>query len=170
MCMCVCVYVSVGQWHIVWSDTNHSSPTLWCESRCLKLQGIFRKRATNYSALLQNMTDIVCSDTNHSSPTLWCESSTGRRRPIGCLKLHVIFHKRATNYMVLGEKWPVVETTRIRMYTCIISICASGWRKCLRVCVYVSSMYIYACIHWSLRLHVCVLYVFIYVHSWLLKR
>jgi len=55
--------------------------------RSLKLQVIFRKRATNHRALLRKH-----------------EPLTGWRRPIGSLKLQVSLRKRATHYRALLRK------------------------------------------------------------------
>ena len=62
---------------------------------CLKLQGPFRKRATNCWALLRKMT---CKDT-------WMHSmGFGRAQKIGSLKLQVFFRERATNYRAFLRK------------------------------------------------------------------
>jgi len=74
---------------------NTCGTTGW--RRCLKLQVIFRKRATNYKVLLRTM--IHEDNVVHNT----C-GTTGWRRPIGCLKLQVIFCKRATNYRALLRK------------------------------------------------------------------
>ena len=65
---------------------------------CLKLQVIFRKRATMYRALSRKMTFRVKASYDSTPPC------TGWRRPIGCPRLQVIFHKRATNYRALLQK------------------------------------------------------------------
>ena len=65
--------------------------------RYLKLQVIFRKRATNYRALLRKM--IHEDNVVHNT----C-GTTGWPRYVGCLKLQVIFRKRATNYRALLQK------------------------------------------------------------------
>ena len=66
---------------------------------CLKLQVSFRKRATNYRALLRKMT---CKDKASYDSTPLC--TPGWRRVIGCLMLRVIFCKRATDYRALLRK------------------------------------------------------------------
>jgi len=88
---------------------------------CLKLWVSFRKRATNYRALLREMTykdkasyesSLPCSRYrhiwwwhHHISLLIGClKLQVIFQRAIRCLKLHVIFRKRATNYMALSRK------------------------------------------------------------------
>ena len=75
----------------------HLSNTGWRRLiGCLKLQVIFRKRATNYRALLRQMTYEDKASYDSTPPC-----TTGWRRLIGSPKLQIIFHKRATKYRAL---------------------------------------------------------------------
>jgi len=95
---------------------------------CLKLQVIFRKRATNYRALLREKTykdKASCDSTPPCTDTYNAEIfdrqlfdmddsndemfrieifDTGWRRLIGSPKLQIIFHKRATKCRALLRK------------------------------------------------------------------
>ena len=113
------------KWPIIWrSLLNHESSCLvyllleictgWRRPiGCLKLQVIFRKRASNYRALLRKMT---CDDKASHGPSPPCirhvpvsgcvclhirTSSTGWRGCVRCLKLHVSFRQRDTNHRAL---------------------------------------------------------------------
>ena len=71
----------------------------------LRLQVIFRKKATNYRALLRKMTyeNILFS------AFLWLRCIDKR---LTRLRLHVIFRKRATNYRASAKEPLIVGTLR----------------------------------------------------------
>jgi len=125
---CICtysfLYVSIIQTYVshLTSQTYISHPI-----GCLKLQVIFRKRATNHRALLRKsavplafrvsvlsqllcLWDISCqSHVSCESQNRTSQNRTSQNRTshvsgeslIGCLKLQVIFRKRATNHRAL---------------------------------------------------------------------
>jgi len=85
---------------------------------CLKLQVIFRKRATNYRALLREMAYKDKASYGSSPPctmSSFCMflientmynhfQATEWRRCIGCLELQISFCKRTTNFRALLRK------------------------------------------------------------------
>ena len=103
---------------------------------CLKLQVIFRKRATNSRALLYVWKMCV----QHMP------CGTGWRRLTGRLKLQVIFRKRATNSRALLYVWNMC----VQRMPCGIHIAhthiAYGWYVCIShlrfICVYTHIAYV----------------------------
>ena len=111
VCLCVCVSLCVvciqSIWCFVNTHTYKSNGYRVAKTpiRCLKLQVIFHKRATNYRALCRKMT---CSDTTSygaSPPCTMYMNVIKWNYVVKCLKLQVIFRKRATNYRALCAKW-----------------------------------------------------------------
>ena len=109
--VCVCVPLSLW-WHFskVSPTVNlHSKGTWWRRPiGCLKLQVIFRKRATKYRALLQKKT---CKDKAPcgSSPP----SSMGWLLSVGSIKLYVSFAEYRLFYRALLQKRPIYKEPQV---------------------------------------------------------
>jgi len=79
VCVCVCVHCALHDWKESWAKWKRKlgKIVIWCATEwrrpigCLKLQVIFRKKNTNYRALLQKLTSKIRHPMDPRHPVLY---------------------------------------------------------------------------------------------------
>jgi len=124
---------------------------------CLKLQVIFRKRATNYMALLRKMTYKIrhpmslrhpVHDLSHKPGGIMCFSTVGRWTATVGLKYRVLWLRHGWCRWLLGQVSPCLCVC-VRVCVCICTHVCIWVCTCVHLCVGVcvcawGSVYVYA--------------------------